>query len=216
MTAEPAEGGEGDQPISVPLSALEHVVYCERQAALIHLEATWTDSVDTVRGDLLHRGVDLPATHRRRGVVTIRSLPVFSAVYGLHGVCDLVEIWGQVAVPVEYKVSRYLPGSAADVQLAGQAACLREAGFAVPVGYVYSAGDRHRHEVQISLELLECVRRAANTMRAVLATERLPPAWNDARCRRCSLRDDCLPELTTGARSRIDPFMPRPLGTWRD
>jgi len=216
MTAEPAEGGEEDQLVSVPLSALEHVSYCERQAALIHLEATWTDSVDTVRGDLLHRGVDLPAAYRRRGVVTIRSLSVFSAVYGLHGVCDLVEIHGQVAAPVEYKVGRYLPGSAAEVQLAGQAACLKEAGFAVPVGYVYSAAERHRHEVQISPELLERVRRAASAMRALLATDRLPPAWNDARCRRCSLRGDCLPELTTHAKSSVDPFIPRPLGSWRD
>jgi CRISPR-associated exonuclease Cas4 len=216
MTPGLAGGGEADPQVSVPLSALEHVAYCERQAALIHLEATWTDSVDTVRGDLLHRGVDLPAAHRRRGVVTIRSLPVSSAAYGLHGVCDLVEIRGQVAAPVEYKVGRYLPGSAADVQLAGQAACLREVGFAVPVGYVYSAADRRRHEVPISEELLDRVRRAASAMRALLAQERLPRAWNDARCRRCSLRDDCLPELTAHPGATVDPFVPRPLGTWRD
>ncbi len=177
-------GGAGLE--SVPLSALEHVAYCERQAALIHLEATWTESVDTVRGDLLHRGVDLPAAHRRHDVVAIRSLPVSSQRYGLHGVCDLVEIRGQAAAPVEYKVGRYRLGGPADVQLAGQAACLREAGYAVPVGYVYSAADRRRHEVPITDELLDEVGRAAAVMRALLAQDRLPSAWNDARCRRCS------------------------------
>jgi CRISPR-associated exonuclease Cas4 len=75
---------------------------------------------------------------------------------------------------------------------------------------------RRRHEVPISEELLDRVRRAAGAMRALLAQERLPRAWNDARCRRCSLPDDCLPELTAHAGATVDPFVPRPLGTWRD
>jgi CRISPR-associated exonuclease Cas4 len=202
--------------VSVPLSALEHVDYCLRQAALIHLEATWAESVDTVRGDLVHQGVDLPAVRRRRGTTVIRALPVHSQAYGLHGVCDLVEFSGRRATPVEYKVGPYRPGGPAEVQLAGQAACLAEAGFDTPVGYVYSATDRRRHEVPISDALLDRMRQAAAVMRGLLAQARLPPARNDARCRRCSLRDDCLPELTHRSDQRVDLFTPRRLGTWRD
>jgi CRISPR-associated exonuclease Cas4 len=128
----------------------------------------------------------------------------------------LVEIRGGLAAPVEYKVGRYRRGGPADVQLAGQAACLREAGYAVPVGYVYSAADRRRHEVTITDELLDRVERAATAMRALLAQESLPVACNDARCRRCSLRDDCLPELTGRTGRTADPFTPRPLGSWLD
>lgn len=76
-------------PVSVPLSALEHVDYCHRQAALIHIEATWSENLDTVRGDLAHHAVDLPVVRRRRGTTVIRSLPVYSWLHGLHGVCDL-------------------------------------------------------------------------------------------------------------------------------
>src|SRR5690349_7660035 len=97
-------GTAGPAPDSIPLSALEHVEYCRRQAALIHIEATWTDSGDTVRGDLLHRTVDLPAVRSRRGVQVLRALPVRSERLVLHGVCDLVEIEGQQATPVEYKI----------------------------------------------------------------------------------------------------------------
>jgi CRISPR-associated exonuclease Cas4 len=211
----PTEGRRAEL-VSVPLSALEHVAYCPRQAALIHLEATWIESIDTVRGDLLHRGVDLPAAHRRRDLVTIRSLPVFSNVYGLHGVCDLVEILGRIATPIEYKVGRYLPGGPAEIQVAGQVACLREAGFTVPVGYVYSAVDRRRHEVSISDDLLERMRQAAVVMRELLQRNQLPRAVNDTRCRRCSLRHDCLPELTDRVRRKVDLFTPRPLGNWHD
>jgi CRISPR-associated exonuclease Cas4 len=204
-------------PVSVPLSALEHVDYCQRQAALIHLEATWTENLWTVRGDLVHHGVDLPAVHRRHGTTVIRSLPVHSQAYGLHGICDLVEFTGDTARPVEYKAGPYEPGGPADVQLAGQAACLSEAGFAVPVGFVYSATDRRRHQVVVSEALLERMRQAIEAMRALLAQHILPPARNDTRCRRCSLRDDCLPELTHGHGARtVELFTPRPLGSWRD
>lgn len=205
-------------PVSVPLSALEHVDYCHRQAALIHLEATWTENLDTVRGDLVHHAVDLPAVRRRRGTTVIRSLPVSSRIHGLHGICDLVEFTNRTATLVEYKVGPYQPGGPADVQLAGQAACLAEAGFAVPVGYVYSATDhRRRHQVVISEALLERMGQAAEAMRALLAQHALPPARNDTRCRRCSLRDDCLPELThRSGTPTSDLFTPRRLGSWRD
>jgi CRISPR-associated exonuclease Cas4 len=204
--------------VSVPLSALEHVDYCHRQAALIHLEATWTENVDTVRGDLAHHAVDLPAVRRRRGTTVIRSLPVYSRIQGLHGICDLVEFANGTATPVEYKVGPYQPGGSADVQLAGQAACLAEASFEVPVGYVYSATDRRRHQVMISEALLKRMRQAAEVMRALLAQHMVPPARNDRRCRRCSLRDDCLPELTHRATNTVtvDLFGVRPLGSWRD
>lgn len=204
-------GGE-----SIPLAALEHIAYCRRQAAMIHVEATWAESIDTVRGDLAHRAVDLPGTKRRRGLTAVRSLPVRSRRYGLHGICDLVEIEAGQATPVEYKVGPYRPGPA-DLQVAGQAVCLTEAGYDVPVGYVYSASDRRRHEVTITGELIEAMAQAANDMRALLAAERLPAARNDRRCRRCSLREDCLPELThTRIAAAGDLFAPRPLGAWHD
>jgi CRISPR-associated exonuclease Cas4 len=201
---------------SIPLAALEHIAYCRRQAAMIHVEATWAENVDTVRGDLAHRAVDLPGTKRRRGLTSVRSLPVRSRRYGLHGVCDLVEIEAGRATPVEYKVGPYRPGPA-DLQVAGQAVCLAEAGYQVPVGYVYSASDRRRHEIPITDELIEAMSSAAEDMRALLAADRIPAARNDRRCRRCSLREDCIPELThTATAPDADLFAPRPLGAWRD
>jgi CRISPR-associated exonuclease Cas4 len=216
LNADPSNGDGGEPLLSVPLAALEHVAYCRRQAAMIHVEATWTDSIDTVRGDLVHQAVDLPGTKRRRGMSAVRALPVRSTRYGLHGICDLVEIEAGQATPVEYKVGPYRPGPA-DLQVAGQAVCLIEARFHVPIGYVYSAADRRRHEVRVTDTLIAAMSAAAEDMRALLNQERLPVAHNDRRCRRCSLRDDCLPELTTGRTPRdADLFTPRPLGDWRE
>jgi hypothetical protein len=110
----------------VPLSALEHYAYCHRQTALIHVERIWTDSGDAVRGDLSHRTVDLPGQVRRTGVTVVRSLPVWSEAHGLRGICDLVEIDGDTAAPVEYKVGRHMTGGPAELQVSGPAICLIE------------------------------------------------------------------------------------------
>ena len=45
---------ELDDPI--PLSALQHAVYCLRQAALIHVERLWEENRFTAEGRVLHDG----------------------------------------------------------------------------------------------------------------------------------------------------------------
>ncbi|AKT41521.1 uncharacterized protein CMC5_084880 [Chondromyces crocatus] len=52
----------------VPLSGLQHVVFCERQAALIHGEQRWREDAATAAGRVLHERADLPGGERRRGV----------------------------------------------------------------------------------------------------------------------------------------------------
>lgn len=211
-----AHGDSGTLP-EVPLSALEHYAYCQRQMALIHMEGIWSESVETVRGDLSHTAVDLPGIQRRRGLTVVRSLPVWSHIHGLRGVCDVVEFENGTATPVEYKVGRYVPGGPAELQLAGQALCLAEAGFHVTTGHIYSVAERRRHPIPITDELLDQAIEATKAVRTLLATTALPAARNDSRCRKCSLRDDCLPELTHGQQlPKLDLLSPRPLGQWRD
>ena len=39
----------------LPISALQHLLFCERQCALIHVERLWAENRLTVEGQLLHR-----------------------------------------------------------------------------------------------------------------------------------------------------------------
>ena len=48
--------GTEQEPIS--LSALQHAVYCLRQAALIHLERLWDENRFTAEGHVLHVAAD--------------------------------------------------------------------------------------------------------------------------------------------------------------
>lgn len=40
----------------IPISALQHYLYCPRQCALIHVEQLWAENRQTAEGRLLHQG----------------------------------------------------------------------------------------------------------------------------------------------------------------
>jgi hypothetical protein len=69
-----------DEPI--PLSALQHAVYCLRQAALIHLERLWAENRFTAEGQVLHVHVDKPMGRAQRGVRRVTALPLASREHG--------------------------------------------------------------------------------------------------------------------------------------
>jgi len=75
----------------LPLSALQHLLYCDRQCALIHLEGVWLESRHTVEGRHLHERADLPGAQSREGVRVARALMLRSLRLGLSGKADVVE-----------------------------------------------------------------------------------------------------------------------------
>ena len=54
----------------IPLSALQHYLFCPRQCALIHVEQIWADNAATAEGNLLHERVDAGGGLTRPGVRT--------------------------------------------------------------------------------------------------------------------------------------------------
>lgn len=75
----------------IPISALQHYLYCPRQCALIHLEQQWAENRQTAEGRLLHERSDVPGSERRRGVRTVTAMPLVSASLGITGKADVVE-----------------------------------------------------------------------------------------------------------------------------
>ena len=75
----------------LPISALQHLLFCERQCALIHIEQVWSDNQFTAEGNLLHERTHDGPDESRPGVRITRGLPVRSLQLGLSGQCDVVE-----------------------------------------------------------------------------------------------------------------------------
>lgn len=75
----------------LPISALQHLLFCERQTALIHIERLWEDNRFTAEGNVLHKKADAAKSETRDGIRITRGLPVHSFRLGLFGVCDVVQ-----------------------------------------------------------------------------------------------------------------------------
>lgn len=183
----------------VPLSALQHWVYCPRQCALIHQEQAFDDNIHTARGNAVHKLVDTPGYEIKAGVKVERSLPLWSDRLGLIGKADLVEFHPDGTVfPVEFKHGRKRQKTHDDIQLAAQAMCLEDMlGRPVPLGAIYHASSHRRREVAITPALRDLVVQTAEAIRVMLRAGTLPPPVFDARCKECSLKDICQPEALT-------------------
>lgn len=181
---------------AVALSALQHWIYCPRQCGLIHLEQAFEENIHTARGQAVHHLVDTPGYEIKSGVRVERALPVWSDRYNLIGKADLVEFHPDGAVyPVEFKHGAKRQKLHDDIQLAAQAICLEEMlGRPVPAGAIFHATSHRRREVLVTPELKQLVIETADAIRSMLASGKLPPPVNDARCRECSLKDICQPE----------------------
>ncbi len=197
------------------LSGLQHLAYCERQWALIHLEGQWAESSLTADGRILHERTDSDVTEVRGDRRIARGLRIRSLRLGLVGRTDVVEFHrlsetednsGAVRLqeskgmwrpyPVEYKRGQPKPDHRDAVQLCAQALCLEEMlDASIPQGALYYGMQRRRSEVGFDTSLRGETENLAGRMHKLSEmAETPPPANNRARCRNCSLKDICLPK----------------------
>jgi CRISPR-associated exonuclease Cas4 len=200
----------------VALSGLQHLVFCERQAALIHVERIWREDVSTAEGRILHERADLPGAENRRGVRVVRAVTLRSDRLGISGRADVVEYHtdagapsGARPYPVEYKRGRAKHQLADQVQLCAQAICLEEMhGAAVLEGALFYGKTHRRVVVRFDAELRARTEDAARRLRALIRAGCVPPAEPAPKCRTCSLEPLCMPDATA-ARGRARAHLER-------
>lgn len=186
---------------AIPISALQHHLYCPRQCALIHLEQLWAENTQTAQGRVLHERVDAGRMQRRAGVRSVSALPLSHAALGLTGVADVVEFrahdGGEQAFPVEYKRGRPKAHRADEVQLCAQALCLEAMlGQPVPHGALFYGQTRRRHDVAFDDVLRALTHETIAAVRAMWDTGTTPHAdYQPRRCDACSLIDLCQPRM---------------------
>jgi CRISPR-associated exonuclease Cas4 len=191
----------------VPLSALQHYLFCSRQCALIHIERVWEENALTAEGRLLHENAHTPGSEKRRDLKTLTAVPLCSKRLRVAGVADVVELHRRDGVwhpfPVEYK--RGLPKAhrADEVQLCAQAMCLEEMhAIEVNEGALFYGQNRRRHAVAFDEELRRLTGQAADGVHALFAQGVTPTAaYEKAKCEACSLAALCRPR----AMSRREP-----------
>lgn len=194
-----------------PLSALQHAVYCLRQAALIHVERAWADNHFTAEGHVLHAVADKGGARKARGMRRVMALPLACRRLGFAGTADLVEFHPgadgtETPFPVEYKRGKPKLHRADEVQLCAQALCLEEmTNQAVPEGALFYAETKRRVIVPFDADLRRLTEEAAAAFAAVFSSGTTPPPTiRRERCRACSLVEICRPDAVA-----------RPVKAWR-
>ena len=184
------------EDLLLPISALQHYLFCPRQCALIHVERLWAENTATAEGRILHEKADSGKAERRGGVQTLRAVQLRSFALGIAGVADVVERRENALTPVEYKRGKPKAHRADEVQLCAQALCLEEMfGVAVPEGVLFYGAVRRRHPVVIDAELRALTVKVAQDARAMVHASRTPPpVWAARLCGACSMAELCRPK----------------------
>jgi CRISPR-associated exonuclease Cas4 len=187
----------------LPISALQHLLFCERQFALIHLEQSWAENRLTVEGRQLHERADSGVGETRGALRVARSLHVRSLRLGLAGRADVVEFHTNPdggpprPFPIEYKRGKPKSGDEDRVQLCAQALCLEEMlGVPIAEGAIFYATPRRRTNVMFDDALRRTVEAAAERAHALLVNRRTPVVLRAPKCDNCSLLEMCMPHAT--------------------
>jgi len=194
----------------LPISALQHIQYCERQCALIHIENVWTENVLTAEGRVMHDRVDGGGHETRGSVRTAYSLRLRSLRRGLTGQADVVEFHRQdsgvwLPYPVEFKRGHPKANDCDRIQLCAQALCLEEMkGVPVEAGALFYGETRHRLDVAFDAELRAKTEALCSRLHAFIEAGVTPvAAYEKGKCDHCSLLENCLPQSAgTGKSAR--------------
>jgi CRISPR-associated exonuclease Cas4 len=192
------------------ISALQHLMFCERRCALVHIENVWQENIFTAEGKNVHDKVHSSDSESRNDLRIVRSLRLVSYRLGLSGVADVVEFrksetgitldgangfWR--AFPVEYKRGILKHEISFEVQLCAQAICLEEMlKCSVEDGAIYYGTSRRRQDVKFTPGLRGMTEDAALKLHELFNSRITPRAEYGKKCKSCSLFELCMPEIT--------------------
>ena len=201
----------------LPLSALNHLLFCERRAAFIHVEQIWIDNQFTAEGAYAHRKVDQNANLKRGDKRNVNGMMLASYPLGVTVKADLVEFRSER--PSADVSSALLPrnedckASAGDereemnskdvthkAQADGTSAlpgaqASRPHSCLIPFFLsISNVAKKHRREVNFDEHLRQQTITAAARLHEIVRTGITPPVEWKARCKGCSLLETCMPK----------------------
>ncbi len=194
----------------LPLSGLQHLLFCERQCALIHIEQVWAENRFTAEGRIMHDRVH-EADRESRGDIRIEyAMPLRSLRLGLIAKADVVEfhrntdcpanIWRPF--PVEYKRGKPKKDNFDKVQLCAQALCLEEMlDVDIPAGALFYGKTRRRQNVDFDSVLRKETENTAKRFHDLVDSRATPKPVYSKKCDNCSMYDLCLPKTVENAQS---------------
>ncbi len=194
------------------LSALQHLLFCPRQCALIHIEQQWAENLFTAEGRVLHERVHTAAMESRRRIKVEFDVPLRSLRLGIIGRGDIVEFHMQddkqwLPFPVEYKRGREKQDNSDKVQLCAQAICLEEMlNTTVPAGALYYGKKKRRMKIVFDQDLRQENTTTSAKLHGLIESGVTPEPQYRPACKSCSFVDTCLPQAM-GKKNNVEKYM---------
>lgn len=194
----------------IPLSYISQYSYCRRRAGLLLLEQQWSESSDTVKGRHEHENVHEQSNVKRGDIVVITDMVLTSVKLCLSGKSDAIE--GRRSengcefpflpngkwelYPIEYKHGTLRNELEYELQLCAQAMCLEEKyDCKVEKGAIFYISSHRRCEVDLDSSKRTKVIKAAEDLQKMLISGTIPHEEYSPKCKKCSLRDICMPNI---------------------
>lgn len=194
------------------LSGLQHLRFCPRQCALIHIEQQWIENLFTAAGRSQHEKVHSGISESRKTVRVERNLKICSSLLGITGQTDAVEFYsnGKI-IPVEYKHGEPKENTTDEIQLCAQAICLEEMlKCTIAEGALYYFKIRKRVPIILSEELRNETINLAGKYHDFVKMGITPAAEYTRKCESCSFIDICFPD-TAGRNKSVANYVTRRL-----
>ena len=210
----------------LPISALAHLLYCERRCALVHIERLWDDNRFTAEGTVLHERADSEERENRKNIRIARGLRIRSMRLGIWGQADIVEfhrvadIENSVCLPdtqglwkpypVEYKRGKPKTNKCDEIQLCAQALAIEEMlSVTIPEGALYYNTPRRRAVIELDSDLRTETETAICKLHDLIRSRQTPKAVYSEKCKQCSLNNICLPQI--GSQGTVKSYIEKEL-----
>jgi len=179
--------------------AVSEYAYCQRSAfySLIGSEEGNNDNAYIQRGRGVHGKVDEPGKRYRQDFEERKGVYIKSYAYGLTGKADLLRVYENEIVPVDYKSGHTKTADFHRFQLTLQALCIEEQ-METPVKtgliYFYQVNETREYDVEAfkpeAKRLLQEIREKLEAGDITAFKQVALPS-----CVNCSFYDICMPEL---------------------
>lgn len=198
-----------DEPEYLPLSWLSQLSYCPRRTGLLLNERQWAESSDTAKGRAEHERVHTQRIEKRGDSAKLYEYTVFSDSLFLLGKCDCIEAsysedgclipavdFPVQLYPIEYKHGTLREEDSYQIQLCAQAMCLEEMFHTtIPKAALFFTSSHRRLEIELDKDLRRHTEQLANALHEIRRTLSVPQGTYTAKCKRCSLKEVCMPKV---------------------
>lgn len=194
----------------IQIRALQHFLYCPHRWGLLYREGIWQDNAFTVKANLIHERVHSGNTlARSKGRVALGDVSLFSAVWGIYGKCDCIELIADKngahidGFPLKYRIAlieykpthpKEEPDDSDRLQLYAQKICADELFSCCADAYLYYADVGKRAHVYFDERDRALLESVLAQMHSYEENESIPPITFGAKCNGCSIKDRCMPK----------------------